>query len=174
MDCYRCAERIKTPNADYSVAELIELCRPHCIGCDPTEMPRGGRSQVAFVENTIASTSPSEPTDGTDDDAPAAEDKSAFRISPDYLDALRPCGQATKLSDETEDALRKIVCAIADLDFRELTVFWGLLRGMNYGEIADALGLKSGRQCVFARIKAAVRKHPWMNALHVRKAANAR
>ena len=54
MNCCNCQKRIRTPKPDYSVAELIELCRPRCLSCNPNEIPRGGSSQEQLTDFTAS------------------------------------------------------------------------------------------------------------------------
>ncbi len=54
MNCHDCQKRIRTPRNEYTVAELIEMLRPKCVVCDPTQMPRGGRSQVDATDFTLS------------------------------------------------------------------------------------------------------------------------
>lgn len=149
MNCCRCQKKIKTPNAEYSVAELVELCRPHCLGCDPESFPRphDGEWHIDFF---------------------AAE--GAFSPARDYLAIRSTSEDATALSAEAEDAVRKLLGTIAALDRDELTIMHGLLNGRSYSQIAPDLNVRS-RQHTLYKIKKAIERHPWLNALRCREVA---
>lgn len=175
MNCYKCQKKIKTPNAEYSVSELVELCRPHCLACEPFEMPRGGHSQVTLIENAIAFTSPGDSVDESgDDDAPTIEDggESFQRVHPDYQ-TERAGGHADILNVPEEIAVYLEPCLIelvkrfAALDIRDVDILHGLLNGKSCEEMARAFGYKN-KMTVHARLKTALTRNPWMRELHTR------
>ena len=178
MNCYKCQKKIKTPNAEYSVSELVELCRPHCLACEPFEMPRGGHSQVTLIENAIAFTSPGDSVDESgDDDAPTIEDggESFQRVHPDYQ-TERTGGHADILNVPEEIAVYLEPCLIelvkrfAALDIRDVDILHGLLNGKSCEDMAAAFGYRS-RPAVHARLRAALRRNPWLKELHTRGVA---
>lgn len=87
MNCHACQKRIRTPRNEYTVAELIEMLRPKCIACDPTQMPRGGRSQVELTDFT-ASKRKVDPCDQVPISQNQA-DRDVCGVSPDAFDRLR-------------------------------------------------------------------------------------
>ena len=175
MNCYRCPKRIATPNKHYSVSELVDMCRPHCIECDPELMPRGGYSQVQLIEGAIGYTVPGGSVDETGDDgAPSADNggETFQRIHPDFQDA-RTGGHASILNvpDEIavylEPLLMELLKRFAALDIADVDVLHGMLNGMSCGEMARAFGYKN-KVTVHARLKTALTRNPWMKEIYTR------
>lgn len=174
MNCTKCHNRIKTPNADYSVSELIEFCRPCCIKCNPLEMPRGGYSQVTLIENAIAFTAPGGSVDESgDDDAPIAEDGESFQlVHPDYqTERARGHADILNLPEEIavhlEPCLIELVKRFAALDIRDVDILHGLLNGKSCEEMARAFGYEN-KMTVHNRLVNCLKRNPWMKELHTR------
>lgn len=175
MNCYKCQKRIATPNANYSVAELVDMCRPCCVACNPEEMPRGGHSQVQLIEGAIGYAVPGGSVDETGDDgAPSADNggETFQRIHPDFQDA-RTGGHASILNvpDEIaaylEPLLMELLKRFAALDIADVDILHGILNGMSSERIARAFGYKS-RPAVHARLKKALERNPWMKEIYTR------
>lgn len=173
MNCYRCQKRIETPNPDYSVAELVDMCRPRCLECNPEHMPRGGGSHVQLYEEAIGYDMPGDSVDETgDDDAPPADERAnAYqRIHPDYRDAR--IGVRTKLADYPEGLeafiepyVLEMLKRFAALDIADVDILHGLLNGMGSEEMARAFGYKS-RMTVHARLRKALERNPWLREVY--------
>ena len=148
MNCARCKynTRIEEARADPSKELTPTECatiRAACRRCNPENLPHGANG-FTHIDFTAASGS--------------------FALAADYAASRTPSEPATQLKAEIEDAVRVLVAKIAQLDLDELGVFWGLLRGQSYSEIAATVG-RNSRQSVLYRIKQIVAAHPWMDAL---------
>ena len=150
MNCCRCKKTIRTPDTAYPVQVLVDKCRRCCLGCNPEHLPHGANGFTHLGDI----------------------DPAALPIAADFAASRRPSDPVSKLSDEAEDAVRKLLATIAALDRDELTIMHGLLNGRSYSQIAETIGVKS-KQLVLYRVKQVVERHPWMNALRCREAANA-
>lgn len=175
MNCYKCQKRIETPNANYSVAELVDMCRPCCLECDPEHMPRGGYSQVQLNEGVIGYTLPGGSVDETgDDDEPTADECGEMfqRIHPDFQDArtgghIALANYPEGLETVIEPYIIELLKRFAALDIADVDVLHGILNGMSCGEMARAFGYKN-KMTVHARLKTALTRNPWMKEIYTR------
>ena len=175
MNCYKCRKRIETPNPNYSVAELVEMCRPHCLECDPEHMPRGGRSQVQLNEGAIGYTMPGGSVDETGDDGAPSADESAGvyqKIHPDYQDArtgghIALANYPEGLEAVIEPYIIGMLKRFAALDIADVDILHGLVNGMSFEEMARAFGYKN-RMTVHARLRKALERNPWLRDVYTR------
>lgn len=87
MNCCKCQKRVRTPHHDYAVADMVAMCRKHCLACNPLEMSRGGNSQVEATDFTL-----SKRMHDPAADAPLGQlqaDTDIVGVSPDAFDRLR-------------------------------------------------------------------------------------
>ena len=154
------------------------MCRPHCLECNPEQMPRGGNGHVQLIEGAIGYTLPGGSVDETGDDgAPTADNggETIQRIHPEYqTEKNRECADILNLPDEIaaylEPCLIELVKRFAALDIRDVDILHGLLNGKSCEDMAAAFGYRS-RPAVHARLKAALRRNPWLKELHTRGVA---
>lgn len=74
---------------------------------------------------------------------------------------------ATMLAPEVEDALREVLAKFTELDYRDAPILLGLLKRDDIATIGRRIGMS--RQATHARLKAMIRRCPWIAGLHTRK-----
>jgi hypothetical protein len=85
---------------------------------------------------------------------------------PDYVARLQHSEETvTPLPPDTEDALRKLLCTLTSLDFQDIGILWGIMRGMTLSEIAVATGAKS-KGTVWARLHSLMARCPWTRQIY--------
>lgn len=63
--------------------------------------------------------------------------------------------------------MKLLLCKIADLELLDAPIFLGYLKGMTTAEIARELKFSRARMC--ARVKAAMRRAPWLLKIHTNR-----
>ena len=155
MNCHDCQKRIRTPRNEYTVAELIEMLRPKCVACDPTQMPRGGRSQVELTDFT-SSKRKVDPCD----QVPLSQNQADHDIR--------------DVSPEAFDRLRTAMTALFALHPLDLLIVQHIANGGSFGGFVSvfiSLMQKckryhgSARQMIYARKNAICVKLPFLKPM---------
>lgn len=155
MNCCKCHAKVKTPLPEYTVQQLVEICRCRCICCDPERKPKGGRSQVESNDYTL----------------------SQRKVDP-CANALTPSDMVESscrgISPDAFDRLRTAMTALFALNQLDLLIVQHIANGGKYSDIERVyINLMqkckryhgSARQMVYARKNAICVKLPFLKPM---------
>lgn len=159
MNCLKCEKRIRTPRNEYTVAELIEMLRPKCIACDPSQISHGGRSHVQATDFTLSKRK----VDPCDQVPLAANqaDRDVCGVSPDAFDRLR-----------------KAMTTLFALSPIDLLIVQHIFNGGRFSEVREVIERLlrkcqkyhgSVRQMVYARKNGIIERFPQIEAVFARQ-----